>query len=100
MAQQLFFSRDTKVFIKFGTKVWDLPVLDGFSFSQATNSSEITLAEMEGSGGSSRRGRKQFNDSLAPAEWSFATPCRTAPEQSRAPSVSHLPRQWGPVSCR
>ena len=73
MAQQLFFSRDTKVFIKFGTKVWDLPVLDGFSFSQATNSSEITLAEMEGSGGSSRRGRKQFNDSLAPAEWSFAT---------------------------
>jgi hypothetical protein len=73
MAQQLFFSRDTKVYIKFGTKVWDLPVLDGFSFSQATNSSEITLAEMEGSGGSSRRGRKQFNDSLAPAEWSFAT---------------------------
>ena len=73
MAQQLFFSRDTKVYIKFGTKVWDLPVLDGFSFSQATNSSEITLAEMEGSGGSSRRGRKQFNDSLAPAEWSFST---------------------------
>jgi hypothetical protein len=73
MAQQLFFSRDTKVYIKFGTKVWDLPVLDGFSFSQATNSSEITLAEMEGSGGTSRRGRKQFNDSLAPAEWSFST---------------------------
>ena len=73
MAQQLFFSRDTKVYIKFGTKVWDLPVLDGFSFSQATNSSEITLAEMEGSGGASRRGRKQFNDSLAPAEWSFST---------------------------
>ena len=73
MAQQLFFSRDTKVYIKFGTKVWDLPVLDGFSFSQATNSSEITLAEMEGSGGVSRRGRKQFNDSLAPAEWSFST---------------------------
>jgi hypothetical protein len=73
MAQQLFFSRDTKVYMKFGTKVWDLPVLDGFSFSQATNSSEITLAEMEGAGGVSRRGRKQFNDSLAPAEWSFAT---------------------------
>lgn len=73
MAQQLFFSRDTKVYMKFGTKMWDLPVLDGFSFSQATNSSEITLAEMEGSGGSSRRGRKQFNDSLAPAEWSFST---------------------------
>jgi hypothetical protein len=73
MAQQLFFSRDTKVYIKKGDFVWDLPVLDGFSFSQATNSSEITLAEMEGAGGVSRRGRKQFNDSLAPAEWSFST---------------------------
>ena len=73
MAQQLFFSRDTKVYIKKGSFVWDLPVLDGFSFSQATNSSEITLAEMEATGGVSRRGRKQFNDSLAPAEWSFST---------------------------
>jgi len=73
MAQQLFFSRDTKVYIKKGDFVWELPVLDGFSFSQATNSSEITLAEMEGTGGVSRRGRKQFNDSLAPAEWSFST---------------------------
>ena len=73
MAQQLFFSRDSKVYIKVGAHVWDLPVLDGFSFSQATNSSEITLAEMEATGGVSRRGRKQFNDSLAPAEFSFAT---------------------------
>ena len=73
MAQQLFFSRDSKIYMHFGNKIWDLPVLDGFSFSQATNSSEITLAEMEGSGGSSRRGRRQFNDSLAPAEWSFST---------------------------
>jgi hypothetical protein len=73
MAQQLYFSRDTKVFIKKGSTVWELPVLDGFSFSQATNSSEITLAEMESTGGVSRRGRKQFNDSLAPAEWSFST---------------------------
>ena len=61
------------MYIKKGNFVWDLPVLDGFSFSQATNSSEITLAEMEASGGVSRRGRKQFNDSLAPAEWSFST---------------------------
>tara|TARA_B110000285_G_scaffold74818_1_gene86150 strand:+ start:149 stop:1411 length:1263 start_codon:yes stop_codon:yes gene_type:complete len=73
MAQQLYFSRDTRVYVKKGTIVWEVPVLDGFSFSQATNSSEITLAEMESSGGVSRRGRKQFNDSLAPAEWSFST---------------------------
>jgi len=73
MAQQLYFSRDTKVFVKKGAVVWEIPVLDGFSFSQATNSSEITLAEMESTGGVSRRGRRQFNDSLAPAEWSFST---------------------------
>ena len=73
MAQQLFFSRDTKVYIKKGAFVWDLPVLDGFSFSQATNSSEITLAEMENSAGVSRRGKRMFNDSLAPAEWSLST---------------------------
>jgi len=79
MAQQLYFSRDTKVYIapldSAGAEqgVWEIPVLDGFSFSQATNSSEITLSEMESSGGVSRRGRRMFNDSLAPAEWSFST---------------------------
>lgn len=73
MAQQLYFSRDSKMYIEFGGYVWEVPVLDGFSFSQATNSSEITLAEMESAGGVSRRGRRAFNDSLAPGEWSFST---------------------------
>lgn len=73
MAQQLYFSRDTKMFLEFDSTVWEIPVLDGFSFSQATNSSEITLAEMESSAGVSRRGRRAFNDSLAPGEWSFST---------------------------
>jgi len=73
MAQQLFFSRDTKVYIKIGTDIWEIPVLDGFSFAQSTNSSEIVLAEMESAGGVSRRGKRMFNDSLAPAEWSFTT---------------------------
>lgn len=88
MAQQLFFSRDTKVYIKKGNFVWDLPVLDGFSFSQATNSSEITLAEMEGTGGVSRRGRKQFNDSLAPAEWSFSTYVRPFTSAGSGPGAA------------
>ena len=73
MAQQLYFSRDSKMYIEFDGYVWEVPVLDGFSFSQATNSSEITLAEMESSAGVSRRGRRAFNDSLAPGEWSFST---------------------------
>lgn len=73
MAENLYFSRDTKVFIEFDSVIWEMPVLDGFSFSQATNSTEITLAEMESSTGVSRRGRRAFNDALAPAEWSFST---------------------------
>lgn len=73
MAEQLYFSRDSKLYIEFDSYVWEVPVLDGFSFSQATNSSEITLNEMESSGGVSRRGRRAFNDSLAAGEWSLST---------------------------
>jgi len=73
MADVLYFSRDTKLFVEIGSAIWEMPVLDGFSFSQGSNSTEVTLAEMESSTGVSRRGRAYFNDSLAPAEWSFST---------------------------
>ena len=78
MADNLFFSRDTRVIVSDGTVYWEIPVLDGFSFSQATNTSEITLAEMSSAatGNASRRGRRMFNDSYAPAEWSFSTYAR------------------------
>lgn len=69
----LQFSRNTKVFLKQGTPIWEIPVLDGFSFSQATNSTEITLNEMADGNNNSRRDRTMFNDSVAPAEWSFST---------------------------
>ena len=74
---KLQFSRNAKVYITNVANqpnfVWSIPVLDGFSFSQATNSSEITLNEMADASGNSRRGRQMFNDSYAPAEWSFST---------------------------
>ena len=79
MAENLYFSRDTKLYAAFKDKdgaykvAYELPILDGFGFSQANNTSEITLAEMESSTGVSRRGRRLFNDSLAPAEWNFST---------------------------
>jgi len=76
MADTLYFSRDTKVFVEIGNNVWEIPVLDGFSFSQATNTSEITLNEMSDASGNSRRGRQMFTDSYAPAEWSFSTYAR------------------------
>ena len=73
MAEFLHFSRDTKMYMVMNNAAWTLPVLDGFSFSQATNASEITLNEMEDASGRSRRGRKMFTDSLSAAEWSFST---------------------------
>ena len=73
----LHFSRDSKVYVEStlatspaAQTVWEVPVLDGFSFTQATNSSEIVLNE---AGVASRRARLLFNDSLAPVEWSFST---------------------------
>ena len=75
-----FFSRDTKVFMAWsydGTSakeaLYEIPVLDGFSFSQGTNTSEVTLSEAANSTGGSKRGRAMFTDSFAPAEWSFST---------------------------
>ena len=43
--EKLYFSRDTKMYVKLGTFFWEIPVLDGFSFSQASNSTEITINE-------------------------------------------------------
>jgi len=76
MADTLYFSRDTKVYLEIGSSIWEMPVLDGFSYSQATNTSEITLNEMSDASGNSRRGRQMFTDSYAPAEWSFSTYAR------------------------
>ena len=73
MADKIYFSRDTKCYIEFNDVVWEIPVLDGFSFSQGNESTEITLAEMEDSTGTSRRGRRAFNTALAPGEWSIST---------------------------
>ena len=53
MADQLYFSRDTRLFIEFRNQddedantagagqLWEVPILDGYSFSQTTNTSEI-----------------------------------------------------------
>ena len=73
MSDNLYFSRDTKVLAFSDNTFWEIPVLDGFSFSQATNATEVTLSEMDNATSGSRRGRRIFNDSYAPAEWSFST---------------------------
>jgi hypothetical protein len=69
----LHLTREVKAYVAIGTNWWEIPVLDGLSFSQGTNITEVTVAEMVDSTGASRRGRLAFNDSLNPAEWSFST---------------------------
>jgi hypothetical protein len=108
-ADNLYFSRDTKVYVELlaansnesGNIVWEIPVLDGYSFSQAQNASEVTLSEMESATGESRRGRTMFNDSYAPAEWSFATyvrPFRSAGGTYGTPSGGVYPADIGSPS--
>ena len=90
MTATLQLSRDTHVYIGLGDAagtegtagyrpnavLWKLPVLDGFSFSQATATTEVTLNEMQDSSGASNRGRALFTNALEPAEWSFSTYAR------------------------
>lgn len=72
-ASNLFFNKDTKVYIEQGANIWEIPVLNGYGFSQSTNTSEVALSEMSDATGGSRRGSKMFTDSFAPSEWSFDT---------------------------
>tara|TARA_B110000967_G_scaffold209915_1_gene268574 strand:- start:3099 stop:4301 length:1203 start_codon:yes stop_codon:yes gene_type:complete len=69
----LFLGRKTKLFVLFGGKYFEIPVLDGYSFSQSTNTTEVTLNEATNAAGASKRGRKVFNSSLSPVEFSFQT---------------------------
>ena len=73
MADKFFFSRDTKVSIIMNSGVFDVPILDGFSFSQAQNIQDITFNEAADADGNSTRGREAVVNSVAPAEWSFQT---------------------------
>lgn len=86
----LFFSRDTKVYIKQGTNIWEVPVLNGYSFTQSTNASTITLNEMSDATGKSRRGQRVFNDSLSPAEWSFDSYARPVLVSSKQRSSDEI----------
>lgn len=75
----IFLSRNARLICQFptagGAATFEIPILEGFSFSQSTNTAEVTLSEATSSG-VSRRGRKIFNNSLAPVEFSFSTYAR------------------------
>lgn len=52
------------------TNTWELQVLDGFSFSQGTNTTNIQINE---AGEAPIRGQRAFNTALNPVEISFST---------------------------
>ena len=52
------------------TNTFEIPLQDGFSFSQAMTSEDVTVEE---AGPTPTRGSKRFNSTLDPVEWSFAT---------------------------
>jgi hypothetical protein len=52
------------------SNTYEIQVLDGFSFSQNTNSETITISE---AGTTPARGQRSFNTSLAPVDFSFST---------------------------
>lgn len=52
------------------TDTFEIQVLDGFTFSQKTNSDTVTINE---AGASPTRGQRAFNTSLAPVDFSFST---------------------------
>lgn len=86
----LSLSRNAKFYASYvaaGTSTWDgvgthphdadtfeIPILDGFSFSQATGTQNVTLNE---AGTAPKRGQKMFNTSIEPVEWSFTTYIRS-----------------------
>lgn len=52
------------------SNTFEIQVLDGFSFSQTTNSETVSISE---AGSTPNRGTRNFNTSLAPVDFSFTT---------------------------
>jgi len=96
----LQFTRNAKVYVQLltapqadgGTQVaiWQLGVLTGFSFSQTSNTTEVTVSE---AGSTSRRASLTFNDSLAPVEWSFSTYARPVLDTTPSPDQVRCPEE-------
>lgn len=71
----------------------ELQVLDGFSFSQASNADTINISE---AGNNPVRGQRSFNTSLANVEFSFSTYIRPYLSTTVKAEESHL---WNALLC-
>lgn len=69
------------------TNSQELQVLDGFTFSQASNADTISISE---AGSTPNRGQRAFNTSLANVEFSFSTYVRPFLDSTVKAEESHL----------
>lgn len=65
----------------------ELNVLDGFTFTQATNADTVTISE---AGTTPSRGQRSFNTSLNPVDFSFSTYIKPASQDTVRAEESHL----------
>lgn len=71
----------------------ELQVLDGFTFTQASNADTINISE---SGNTPTRGQRSFNTSLANVEFSFSTYVRPSLSTTVKAEEGHL---WNALLC-
>ena len=76
------------------SNTYELQVLDGFSFSQATNADTITLSE---AGNSPVRGQRSFSTSLGNVEFSFSTYLRPGRESTLVQAEESI--LWNALLC-
>ena len=77
------------------TNTHEIQVLDGFTFSQNTNSDTVTI--MEG-GAAPVRGQRSFNTSLAPVDFSFSSYLRPAFDDTNSIVVAEEDVLWNAIS--
>lgn len=67
---RLFVSTDSAGTALTDDNTWEIPLLNDFSFSQAAETSDITVSE---AGATPTRGGLRFSTALNPVDWSFST---------------------------
>jgi hypothetical protein len=77
------------------TNTHEIQVLDGFTFSQNTNSDTVTI--MEG-GVAPVRGQRAFNTSLAPVDFSFSSYIRPAFDDPNSLVIAEEDVLWNAIS--
>lgn len=77
------------------TNTQEIQVLDGFTFSQNTNSDTVTVSE---GGATPVRGQRTFNTSLAPVDFSMSTYIRPAVDATSGDIIAEESVLWNAMS--